>query len=49
MIQRMHLAELFAEEELNEDVYCFTNKYVEPKDIIAIVIDTNHYYEYGNA
>ncbi|MBR1611614.1 MAG: hypothetical protein IJ672_09095 [Methanobrevibacter sp.] len=40
IVQRMPVAELFAEEELNEDVYYFINKYTEPKDRIAIVTDT---------
>lgn len=36
----MPVAELFAEEELNKDVYYPINKYTEPKDRIAIVTDT---------
>lgn len=36
----MPVAELFAEEESNEDVYYLINKYTEPKNRIAIVTDT---------
>ena len=44
IVQRMPVAELFAEEESNEDVYYFINKYTEPKDRIAIVTDTKSGY-----
>lgn len=40
IVQRMPVAELFTEEESNEDVYYLINKYTEPKDRIAIVTDT---------
>lgn len=40
IVQRMPVAELFAEEESNEDVYYLINKYTEPKNRIAIVTDT---------
>lgn len=36
----MPVAELFTEEESNEDVYYLINKYTESKDRIAIVTDT---------
>ncbi len=41
----MPIAELFAEEESNEDVYNFINKYADPKDRIAIVTDTKVGYD----
>ena len=41
----MPVAELFAEEESNEDVYYLINKYTEPKDRIAIVTDTKPGYD----
>ena len=40
----MPVAELFAEEESNEDVYYLINKYTEPKNRIAIVTDTKPSY-----
>jgi len=40
----MPVAELFTKEERNEDVYDFIDKYVEPKDRIAIVTDTKSGY-----
>ena len=45
LIQRMPIAELFAEEESNKDVYDFINKYTEPKNRIAIVTDTKAGYD----
>ena len=45
LAQRMPIAELFAEEESNEDVYDFINKYIDPKDRIAIVTDTKPGYD----
>ena len=45
IVQRMPVAELFAEEESNDDVYYFINKYTEPKDRIAIVTDTKLGYD----
>ena len=45
LTQRMPVAELFAEEELNKDVYDFINKYTDPKDRIAIVTDTKAGYD----
>lgn len=45
LIQRMPIAELFAEEESNKDVYDFINKYAEPKNRIAIVTDTKAGYD----
>ena len=44
IVQRMPVAELFAEEESNEDVYYLINKYTEPKNRIAIVTDTKPSY-----
>ena len=45
LIQKMPVAELFAEEESNQDVHDFINKYIEPKDRIAIVTDTKAGYD----
>ena len=45
LIQRMPVAELFAEEESNKDVYDFINKYTDHKDRIAIVTDTKAGYD----
>ena len=45
LVQRMPIAELFAEEESNKDVYDFINKYTEHKDRIAIVTDTKAGYD----
>lgn len=45
LVQRMPVAELFAEEESNKDVYDFINKYIAPKDRIAIVTDTKPGYD----
>ena len=44
IVQKMPVAELFAEEELNEDVYYLINKYTKQKDRIAIVTDTKSGY-----
>lgn len=41
----MPVAELFAEEESNEDVYYLINKYTEPKNRTAIVTDTKSGYD----
>ena len=41
----MPVAEVFAEEESNDDVYDFINKYIDPKDRIAIVTDTKAGYD----
>ena len=46
IVQRMPVAELFTEEESNEDVYYLINKYAEPKDRIAIVTDTKPGYDF---
>ena len=40
IVQKMPVAELFTEEETNEDVYYLINKYTKLKDRIAIVTDT---------
>ncbi|MBO6275219.1 MAG: hypothetical protein J6M91_06770 [Methanobrevibacter sp.] len=45
IVQRMPIAELFAEEESNEDVYYLINKYTEPKNRTAIVTDTKPGYD----
>ena len=45
IVQRMPVAELFAEDESNEDVYYLINKYTKPKDRIAIVTDTKPGYD----
>ena len=41
----MPVAEFFAEEDSNEDVYNFINKYTAPKNRIAIVTDTKPGYD----
>ena len=46
LIQRLPVAELFAEKESNKDVYHFINKYVDHKDRIAIVTDTKPGYDW---
>ena len=45
LVQRMPVAELFAEEESNDDVYYFINKYIDLKDRIGIVTDTKSGYD----
>ena len=40
IVQKIPVAELFTEEETNEDVYYLINKYTKLKDRIAIVTDT---------
>ena len=45
LVQKMPVAEVFAEEESNDDVYDFINKYIDPKDRIAIVTDTKAGYD----
>ena len=44
-MQKIPIAELFKEEETNEDVYYLINKYIKPKDRIAIVTDTKSGYD----
>ena len=44
-VQRIPIAELFTDKESNKDVYNFINKYIEPKDRIAIVTDTKAGYD----
>ena len=44
IVQRMPVAELFTEEESNDDVYYLINKYTKHKDRIAIVTDTKSGY-----
>ena len=45
LIQRIPIAELFAEEESNKDVYYLINKYTDSKDRIGIVTDTKAGYD----
>ncbi len=45
LVQIMPIAELFTEEDSNEDVHKFINKYIDPKDRIAIVTDTKSGYD----
>lgn len=44
-VQRIPIAELFTDKESDKDVYNFINKYIEPKDRIAIVTDTKAGYD----
>ena len=43
-VQKMPIAEIFAEEELNEDVYYLINKYIPPIKRLGIVTDTKSGY-----
>lgn len=45
LVHRMPIAELFMDEETNEDVYYLINKYTDSKDRIAIVTDTKSGYD----
>ena len=45
LVHRMPIAELFAEEETNDDVYYLINKYTEPNNRKAIVTDTKPGYD----